>query len=95
MASTPLAIGELKIIFSYFDSYMTDCQGVHIFLLLHLFIFVVFYLKVLNLNYSKNVLSSCINYCSMNEDVQYESATSSVQVNTSKVDHQFWHIVYY
>ena len=31
----------------------------------------------------------------MNEDVQYESATSSVQVNTSKVDHQFWHIVYY
>ena len=88
MASTPLAIGELKIIFSYFDNYMTDCQGVHNFLLLHLFIFIVFY-------YSKNVLSSYINYCSMNEDVQYESATSSVQVNTSKVDHQFWHIVYY
>ena len=31
----------------------------------------------------------------MNEDVQYESATASIQVNTSKVDHQFWHIVYY
>ena len=29
----------------------------------------------------------------MNEDVQYESGTSSVQVricSTSKVDHQFW-----
>ena len=33
----------------------------------------------------------------MNEDVQYESGTSSVQVrmcSTSKVDHQFWHRVY-
>ena len=33
--------------------------------------------------------------CSINEDVQYESDTSSVQVrmwmcSTSKVDHQFW-----
>ena len=30
----------------------------------------------------------------MNEDVQYELGTSSVQVrmcSTSKVDHQFWH----
>ena len=56
-------------------------------------IFVVFYFKVLNLDYSKNVLSSCINYCSMNEDVQ-----SSVQVrmfSTSNVDQQFWHRVYY
>ena len=52
---------------------------------------------IVNLDYSKNVPSSCINYCSMNEDVQYESGTSSVQVrmcSTSKVDHHFWHRVY-
>ena len=87
----------LKIILWHFDNYMTYCQGENYFGLLHLFIFVVFYLKVLNLDYSKNVPSSCINYCSMNEDVQYESGTSSVQVricSTSKVD-QFWHRVYY
>ena len=49
---------------------------------------------ILNLDYYKNVPSSFINYCSMNEGVQYESGTSSVQsrmCNTSKVDHQFWH----
>ena len=33
---------------------------------------------ILNLDYSKNVLSSCINYCSMNEDVQYKQGRSSV-----------------
>ena len=68
----------LKIILWYLDNYMTHCQEGNDFCLLHLFIFVVFYLKVLNLDYSKNELSSCINYCSMNEDVQYELGTSSV-----------------
>ena len=36
--------------------------------------------------------------CSINEDVQYKSGTSSVQVrmcSTSKVGHQFWHMGYY
>ena len=35
----------LKIILWYFDNYMTHCQGKNDFLLLHPFIFVVFYLK--------------------------------------------------
>ena len=70
----------LKVILWYSDNYMTRCQGEHDFWLLHLFIFVVFNLKVLNLDYSKNLPSSCINYCSMNKDVQYESGTSLVQV---------------
>ena len=36
--------------------------------------------------------------CSINEDVQYNSGTSSLKVrmcSTSKVDHQFWHMGYY
>ena len=40
--------------------------------------FVVFCLTVLNLDYSKIVLTSCINYCSMNDDVQYKQGRSSV-----------------
>ena len=70
----------LKIILWYFDNYMTHCQGENDFWSLHLFIFVVFCLKVLNLDYSKDVPLSCVNYFSINEDVQYESGTSSVQV---------------
>ena len=59
------------LVYTYFDNYMTHCQGGNDFCLLHLFIVLVFYLKVLNLDYSKNVPSSCINYCSNNDDVKW------------------------
>ena len=62
----------LKIILWYFYNHDSLSRGKW-FLMIASFYFCSSFLKVLNLDYSKNVLSSCIKYCSMNQaHLQYK-----------------------